>query len=600
MKSFRSRGFIFVIIIAFSFWLFDALLDIVLFWKAPFIEHSNRKVAIHAALLDIITLIYIVIFVVVLLQYVKKFNESEARYQQLFDNVDDLIYIQSPVSSENIPAFSDGNLAACQKLGYTHQEFLQLSPANIIPPENLAELSANMKELLQKKHILYETILVAKDGVELPVEINAHLVNLRGQPAILSIARDITERKRIEEILKKSEARFRAIFERAAIGIVYLDLRGRFFGANPAFQGHLGYTQEELSGRHLSDLTYPDDLHEDLKLFAELTTGKRDYYALEKRFICKDGQLIWCLKIASLVRQPDGKPQFVIGMMEDITARKRAENALLEAHGQLEKRVEERTRELAQANIELKREVEERTQAEAALRESKQQLQTLTSQILTAEETERQRIARELHDGLGQTLMLLKFKLSSFVDRVCIPEENFRADYKPLFKYLDEVVESIRRLSRDLSTSVLEELGLSSSLRYLLGEFTKHFHITASSIEMDQIDRLFPPETQINIYRIYQEILTNIARHAAARKISVAVKKHDDYVSFVVEDDGKGFDLKQIAARTPPERKVGLAAMQERARITGGSLELWSQEGSGTRVTFNIPVIKHTDEHATA
>jgi two-component system sensor histidine kinase UhpB len=134
----------------------------------------------------------------------------------------------------------------------------------------------------------------------------------------------------------------------------------------------------------------------------------------------------------------------------------------------------------------------------------------------------------------------------------------------------------------------------------LLGEFTKHFHIAASSIEMDQIDRLFTPETQVNIYRIYQEILTNIARHAQARKISVAVTKHDDYVAFVVEDDGKGFDLRKIAARTPSERRIGMAAMRERARISGGSLELWSQEGSGTRVTFNIPIAKPNDEHATA
>jgi signal transduction histidine kinase len=291
-----------------------------------------------------------------------------------------------------------------------------------------------------------------------------------------------------------------------------------------------------------------------------------------------------------------GQPA-ILSIARDITERQRSENALLEAHSQLEKRVEERTRELAQANLELKREVAERTQAEAALRESKQQLQTLTSQILTAEETERQRISRELHDGLGQTLMLLKFKLSSFVDRVC-PSKDLICEYAPLFKYLDEVIENLRRLSRDLSTSVLEELGLSSSLRYLLGEFTKHFHIAASSIELDQIDRLFSPETQINIYRIYQEILTNIARHAAARKISVAAAKHDDYVVFVVEDDGLGFDLSQIASRTPPERRVGVAAMQERARISGGSLELWSQEGSGTRVTFKIPIMKHMDEHA--
>jgi len=461
MKPAKLRGIILLFAGATIFWLLDIITDYHLFWKPPFLNESEFKLAVHAAIMDLIGIIYTIAFAIFILKYLKRFNESEARYEQLFNSINDSIYIQSPITSDNTVHFIDSNLATCRELGYNLEELLKLSPAKIIPPDELVELSTTMQELLEKKHILYQTIHVAKDGRELPVEINAHVINLRGQPAILSIARDITERKQ-------------------------------------------------------------------------------------------------------------------------------AEMALQEAHNHLEKRVEARTRELEKANLDLQLEVQERIQAEAALRGSEQQLRVLTAQILTAEETERQRIATELHDELGQSLMLLRFRLSSFIDRACTRKDDFTSDYDILFNYLDGVTENVRRLSRDLSSSALEELGLSSALRYMLGEFVKHFNIANSSIEMDEIDQLFSPATQINIYRIFQEALTNIARHAQARSIAVAIRKQDDYVTFTVQDDGKGFNVNEVTARKPPAR-IGLAAMQERARITGGSLELESQKGSGTRVTLNVP-----------
>lgn len=710
MKPNKLKGIIFVFVIALAFWLFDAMVDVVLFWK-PSMQGPDFKLAVHAAYMDLISLLYLVVFGLVILRYMRKFNDSEVRYEQLFNSIDDLIYIQAPVTLDNNRHFVEANAAAYEKLGYDRREFLQLSPASIIPAEKLPEQSKNVQELLDKGHLIYETSHRAKDGREIPEEINAHVVTLRGRPAILSIARDITwrkqgeaalirakeewestfdavpdliaiidkshrivrvnramaaalgvereelagracheimhdcsapppfcphsllladgqehaaevhdldrdflvsasplygrqgdliggvhvarditELKRTQEVLRESEARFRAIFERSELSIAFFDLNGRILSSNPAAVRHLGYSTEELIGRHFREISHRDDLEKDLELFAELTSGRREYYKIEKRYIRKNGEVMWCLKIVSLVRDPEGKPQFVIAMLEDTTTRKRAEEALQEAHHQLEQRVEARTRELAQVNLNLQREVAERTQAEAALRESEQQLRLLTAQILSAEETVRQRIAQELHDELGQNLMILKFKLSAFIDSACPKKEEYSRDYEILFNYLDGVIANIRRLSRDLSSSVLEELGLASALRYLLGEFVNHFQIASSSIEIDEIDQLFPPETQINIYRIFQEILTNIARHAQARSIAVAVTKHDDYVAFVVQDDGKGFDMKQIASRKPTERRIGLAAMEERARIIGGSLEIWSQEGSGTRVTFNIPI----------
>ena len=590
MKSTKVRGIKLFFIIASAIWLIDAIADFVIFWKIPFLNRYEFIEAFHVAFMDLLTLVYLVASAFVILRYIKRFDESEARYQQLFDNITDLIYIQSPVTSDNTVHFTHGNLATCRELNYNHKELVQLSPADIVPPDKLPELSANMQELLQKKHILYQTIHVAKDGRRIPVEINAHVVTLQGRPAILSIARDITERKRAEEALQRahdeqeervrertaelqatveklhleiaerlaaqeslrqSEERFRSAFYQSPVGAVIVDHNFRFQQVNPTYCRIVGYTAEELSSMSVEDVVHPEDLAKGMEESKRFFTGEIDGFRLEERNIRKDGAVIWIDLSVNLIQELGRLPRYFLAIIQDITARK---------------------------------------QAELNLRESEQKLRVLTSQILTAEETERRRIATELHDGLGQSLMLLKFKLSAFIDKACPSKDDFSRDHDILFNYLDEVIEIIRRLSRDLSISVLEELGLSSALRYLLGEFSKHFNLALSSIKIDNIDQLFSAATQINIYRIFQESLTNIARHAQARSISVAIEHRDDYVIFSVQDDGKGFDVNEVADLKHPERSIGLTAMQERARIAGGSLDVWSRGGSGTRVTFMIPI----------
>ena len=134
------------------------------------------------------------------------------------------------------------------------------------------------------------------------------------------------------------------------------------------------------------------------------------------------------------------------------------------------------------------------------------------------------------------------------------------------------------------------ELGLSSALRFLLEEISKYGRMENFSLETAEIDDLFPHSTQINIYRIFQESLTNIVRHSQARRVSVAIRKYDDYVSFSIVDDGQGFDVQQALAREPSRRGLGLAAMEERVRIAGGTMDIQSQIGAGTSISFTIPV----------
>ena len=229
-----------------------------------------------------------------------------------------------------------------------------------------------------------------------------------------------------------------------------------------------------------------------------------------------------------------------------------------------------------------------RRRAEEALRESEQRLRFLTSQLLSAQERERKRISMELHDELGQGLALLKLQIRAIERSLEEDQQAVKADCQELLHYLDGVIDDVRRLSRDLSPAILEDLGLQSALKYLINGISKHYTVT-HVFEVEDLDHRFPADAQIIIYRIFQECLTNISRHAGATEFSIAVTEHDGLISLIIEDNGVGFDPVQVLARQATGRGLGLAALDERARMLGGTLEIRSQPGAGTRVTCVIP-----------
>jgi signal transduction histidine kinase len=273
----------------------------------------------------------------------------------------------------------------------------------------------------------------------------------------------------------------------------------------------------------------------------------------------------------------------------EISERKQAEQSLQKVHEELERRVEKRTEELRHLNIELRREIEERILAEKALRESREELQFLTSELITTQESERRRISRELHDELGQALAGMKMHLVAIEGNLRRDQRMLKRDCARLLSYIDEIAENVRRLSWDLSPVILEVMGLSSALEDLFSDFTEHYHI-GSTLNIEKIDDLFSKPAQTNIYRLYQECLTNIIRHSQATHFSVVIQRQGGHVLLAVQDNGKGFNVKQILTRKAGQRGIGIAAMHERVRMLGGSLEIWSQEGSGTRIAFSIPV----------
>ena len=272
-----------------------------------------------------------------------------------------------------------------------------------------------------------------------------------------------------------------------------------------------------------------------------------------------------------------------------VAKRMRVEEALQKAKEDLEARVKERTDQLRKASEKAYHQLHECMHAEEALRESEAQLRALSSKLLTTQEEERKRISRELHDELGQALAFLKIRLRSIQNHLPADQAKVREECIQDIQYVDQIIESVRRFSRDLSPSILEDLGLSSALRWLIHSFKETYRIEISS-DIADMDHLFSQDKQIVIYRIFQEALTNIGKHARAGQVSLTARRQNGLVSFSIADDGAGFSLKETMARDFPAKGLGLATMHERARMLGIPLDLTSEAGKGTCIRFSIPL----------
>lgn len=355
------------------------------------------------------------------------------------------------------------------------------------------------------------------------------------------------ERRRVEEALRQSEQKYRSLMDGASDAIVLADRQGKITEVNLKAEALLGYSEEELLGLNYIQIHPPQILDHVRENFARiLTTGLGPVH--ECAIISKDGRVI-PVEINHIM-VGSGDNQVIQAVFRDVTERKRAGEAL---------------------------------------RDSEQKLRLLASQLLTVQEKERRRVSRELHDEMGQALTVLKIHMVAIENKLRRDQHGLKLSCERLLGYVDGVIENVRRLSWDLSPSILEDLGLSSSLKYLVQETCGNHHMPCSVV-VDEIDGLFSPEVKINIYRIFQEVLTNIVRHAQAGRINVEIKKQQDRVTFLIRDNGIGFDVKETRFRNLDKRGLGLTTMHERALMAGGTLSISSHAGQGTDVILTIPL----------
>jgi len=244
------------------------------------------------------------------------------------------------------------------------------------------------------------------------------------------------------------------------------------------------------------------------------------------------------------------------------------------------------------SKLKIMHDVTERKRVQQKLQESQKQLQRLSSELLTAEEAERLRISKELHDELGQALTLIKLRIGLVDLNLEQHQQELKEHCDSASSHIDRVIDYTRRLSRDLCPAILEELGVTAALRRLVTESTRASNIRISA-DIADIDHLFSQQSCFLLYRIFQESLTNIMKHSGATEVKISALREDGRVSFLVQDNGIGMDVEEAGAgREAGGRGLGLAIMRERVRTLGAALEIWSRRGMGTRLSFSVPIKK--------
>ncbi len=392
---------------------------------------------------------------------------------------------------------------------------------------------------------------------------------------------NITARKRAERQLKESEEWLRSIFEASRDGIIVEDDE-RIIYVNQSYTTLLGYDQpDDLIGKHISTVLPPTDRERMLDYGKRRVRGGDTVPSVyEFKGMRKDGTLVE-LEASVSVSVISGKA-FVTTAIRDIAERKQAEEALREARDELEKRVEERTRELAQVNEALKCEIVERNDAESARTE-------LLRRLVAAQEDERRRIARELHDQMGQHLTAMMLGIKALKDShrwESAANERFRQ----LQELGDEIAREVKTLAWELRPTVLDDLGLQTALANYIEKWTERTRVAVDFHCAGLEEQRLPPEIETTLYRIIQEALTNVLKHARATSVSLILELRSDHVFAIVEDDGEGFEVEAASSVKFRELRFGLLGMRERVALAGGTLNIESAPHVGTAIFVRIPL----------
>lgn len=358
----------------------------------------------------------------------------------------------------------------------------------------------------------------------------------------------IAERDSVSDALRAVETRFRVIFEGAAIGITLATLEGRPVACNPAVERILGYSCDELRAVAFTEITYPEDLAVDLALFTELVTGAREFYRKEKRYLHKDGHVVWCNLTVSLARDVSGHPEYTIGMIDDITEQKQLTDMLTETQRRL---------------------VESR-------------------------EMERLRLARDLHDTAVQHLLDINLHLAN--TRQSAGTEAFVTlpvtTIETMQHKVQEITAQMRNLVRGLRPPGLEEFGLAAALEGLV----EHMRIAGLhgivEVALDLVETGIdiPLSVTLPVFRAAQEALRNASVHAHAEHIALLLRVHPEAVVLVVRDDGRGFNIPTTRNLLADENHFGLIGIIERVTLANGELVIDSAPGRGTEIRVHVPI----------
>jgi PAS domain S-box-containing protein len=464
-------------------------------------------------------------------------RESEERYRDLVENSHELICTHD-LNGQILSV----NRAARKLFGYELHEFVgKKNIRDILAPKVRDQFGMYMQRILKEGATSGTMLIQTQSGEHRLLEYyNSLRTEGVAAPIVRGIARDTTEARRSEHALRESEERYRELFENSKDAYYVHDINGIYSSVNRASEKLSGYTREQIVGKHFSEFMTPEHARQvQRQLQKKLESAGETTYEIE--MITKKGRHV-PVEISSRLIVENGVPVGVQGCVRDISEKKKSQEAS----------------------------------------------RNYSRRLIEAQEAERRRISRELHDQVGQILTAVKMNLHALKHKCTQPE--ILMSINDNLKVIDEAVDQIRDLSVDLRPLLLDDLGLVVALRWYLERQTKNLGIPAKFVSgsLDEDDR-FSSELETACFRIVQEGVTNIVRHARATRISVRLERVVTDLILLITDDGAGFDARMLRTGSGMST-LGLRGMEERAQAVGGTITIDSAPALGTEICARFPI----------
>lgn len=462
---------------------------------------------------------------------------SEARYRMLVETMNEGVGVQD----EN-GIFTYVNDRYAEMLGLTGEEMIGHPVCSFFTDKNLEIYEREMEKRKRGLSSVYEMEFLGRDGRTISSIVSGGpIIDEDGtwRGSIVSVT-DASVLKEAERKLKESEEKYRMIFKYSPLGIMHFDAEGTITACNESLVKIWGSSEEKLVGFNLLSSLKNKKMR---SAVCACMSGKFAFY--EGKYLSVTGGKISNLKAHyGPITSADGVFLGGIGIIEDISERK---------------------------------------QAEEFLRESERQLRLLSAELLMSQEQERKRIAGELHDSIGSSLSALKFGLEDYIERLASkPAET--ETLRSLVSMVQHTIDESRRIITDLRPSILDDLGIVATTRW----FCRHFRTVYSNIQVsekiDVREEDLRESLKIVIFRIMQEAFHNIAKYSRAEHVELSLYEEGDSLHLVISDNGVGFDTFPSGVAGGAGKGFGLTGMKERAELSGGILDIHSERGTGTTI----------------